>query len=683
MLAPGWLHAVTIAGMKAKHQYTPDWGALRSWAQRAGIGFRRLWLTAALILLLGADICAASQEDDFLAARDAYQAHDLAKLDVYAGRLQDYVLAPYVAYWQLQSRLDQASPAEVKTFLARYGDTPIGDRLRGEWLKSLGKEQNWSLFLREYPQLQGVDKTNTCYAIQAKWATQGDVQALAQGKPLWFDGSDLPSSCGPVFDALVDRGMLDQEDIWSRFRLALQAGNVSVARAITRYLRTWTAADSRRLDAASDNPRRYLDRGPLELGTRPGREIAMFAVYRLARSQPDSAEEEWSRLQRRFSADERSYTWSQMALYAARQHDRRALSWYAEAGNYPFSEDQLAWRVRAALRLRNWNEVLSGIQAMPQDEREKSSWRYWKARALKELGQIPQANAILAPLSREYNFYGQLATEDLGQFAASQPQVYRPAEAEIQAVKALPGIQRALALYQAGMRYDGNREWIWATRGFDDKQLLAAAELARRYDWYDRSIYSADKTKVLHDFALRFPAPHWDLLRGYANQWNLDEAWVYGLIRQESRFVGEAKSSAGASGLMQLMPATARWVAQKLGLKDYRHALVTQLDTNVALGTYYLRHVMDTQDGYEVLATAAYNAGPLRAKRWRSDGPMEGAIYAESIPFSETRDYVKKVMSNAVYYAQRFGQQLASLKERLGVIGGGPATPGSADDQGK
>jgi soluble lytic murein transglycosylase len=299
------------------------------------------------------------------------------------------------------------------------------------------------------------------------------------------------------------------------------------------------------------------------------------------------------------------------------------------------------------------------------------AWRYWKARALKAQGKTAAANAIFAPLSGEHLFYGQLAEEELGAVIGPPSIAYKPGGDEIAAVRKLPSVQRALALYRLGLRTEATREWLWGTRNFNDRQLLAAAEVARREEWPDRSINTANKTLQLHDFTLRFPTPHYDVMSRYTRQAGLDDAWVYGLIRQESRFVQVARSSVGASGLMQLMPSTARWVAKKMGVRDFRQSAVNELDTNLAFGTYYLRHVLDQLDGHPVLATAAYNAGPGRARRWRDPQPMEGAIYAESIPFNETRDYVQKVMSNAAYYSAIIGRGLTSVKTRLGIVAGG------------
>ena len=226
-----------------------------------------------------------------------------------------------------------------------------------------------------------------------------------------------------------------------------------------------------------------------------------------------------------------------------------------------------------------------------------------------------------------------------------------------------------MTLLRLNQRIEGVREWSWGLRGMNDRELLAAAQMARRADVYDRAIAAADRTREEHDYSLRYLAPFSEQVRPAARSQALDDAWVYGLMRQESRFVTSAKSSAGASGLMQLMPATARWVAKKIGLKNYQHGQVNDVDTNLLLGTSYLRLVLESLDNHPVLASAAYNAGPGRARKWRADGAMEGAIYAETIPFSETRDYVKKVISNAVYYAALFDGRAQSIKSRLGTIG--------------
>jgi soluble lytic murein transglycosylase len=231
----------------------------------------------------------------------------------------------------------------------------------------------------------------------------------------------------------------------------------------------------------------------------------------------------------------------------------------------------------------------------------------------------------------------------------------------------MPGIQRALALYRGGLDNDALREWSWAIRDLDDRSLLAAAQIAAEANVTDRAIFTAERTLQLHDFSQRYPVPHREALDAAARQWDLDEAFVYGIIRQESRFVAQARSPVGAVGLMQLMPATARWVARQLPLHPFHTDMLVRPEVNVAMGTYYLHRVL-TALGDPILAAAAYNAGPARARRWRDAKPLEGAIYAETIPYPETRDYVKKVFTNAWYYRHRLGGSAATLRQLLGTV---------------
>jgi soluble lytic murein transglycosylase len=634
-------------------------------------------LFGCLLIVIASLAHGASQDDDFLAARQAYRAGDSAKLARLDRRLDGYILEPYVAYWRLQVRLNKADPGDVRAFLEANAGSPLAERLRSDWLKFLGKHQQWELFDAELPLLVREDIEITCYALQSRLRL--DPSALYNARPLWFVGRRLPESCGPLFAALADAHMLSADDLWTRIRLVLEAGQIGRAGRIAELLPKSEAPNSRLLSSISSNPARYLARRHFDFGSRAGRETTMFAAYRLARTSPSQAAAHWNRLEGRFNEEERGYVWGLIAYLGAIRHDRDALTWYARAGDN-LSDVQFAWKARAALRATNWPEVLAAIAAMTRKESAKADWRYWKARALKALGHNEEAAAILGPLAAEYNFYGQLATEELGGRVTRPVIAFIPGADDVRAISQLPGIQRALALFRLDLRLEGVREWVWAIRGFDDRRLLAAAELARRNGIYDRAINTAEKTVMLHDFDLRYLAPYRDVLQLHASEMGLDEAWVYGLIRQESRFIAGVRSSAGAAGLMQLMPGTARWVARKLGLRNWRWSKVTDIDTNINFGTYYLRHVLDKLDGQPVLASAAYNAGPGRARRWRPDTPIEGAVYAETIPFNETRDYVKKVMANATYYAQVFGQRVQALKARLGVIG--PSNPGAdaADD---
>jgi len=615
-------------------------------------------------LALGAQ---AGQDEDFIAARNAFQGGDRARLARLAPGLQGYVLEPYVAFWQLKLDLDKTSAEEVRAFLQRYGDSVVGERLRSDWLKVVAMRGSWTEFKAQFPLVPSPDAETLCFAAQSGMA-QGDLSGLAAVKPLWASGREQPAACTPVFEAMLAGGQITTSDVWARMRLALEAGQVGLAKKLTAYLPPADSPSAKALDAAADNPRQFLERRAWGENNRSGREVAMFALYRLARVSPQQARDQWVKIRTSFPVADQRYVGARIAYEAAMRQDPQAIVWFREAGAPGQSDQHLGWYVRAALRAQSWEDVLFATEAMSLKEKQEPMWRYWRGRALKSKGRAAEANGLFAPISTEQTFYGRLALEDLGAVMEPTPSSYQPPKADVDAMAEVPALRRAIALYRLDMRLDGIREWSWGIRGLDDRQLLAAAEFAKRSGVYDRAIATAEKTRALHDVAVRYPVPFREAVRTASRRVQLDEAWVYGVMRQESRFQIEVRSSAGAMGLMQLMPATAKWAAQRIGMADFQQSMVTDIDTNIRLGTYYLRYVYDLLDESPVLASAAYNAGPGRARQWRASSAMEGAIYAESIPINETRDYVKKVLANATYYAAQLNGQLRSLRERLGVI---------------
>lgn len=627
-----------------------------------------------LIFLVFSGTLSASQDLDFIAAREAFQVGNVKRLDEYAARLQHHVLGSYVEYFKLRMRLQTTDIANIRYFLTRYDDDLVADRLRGDWLKILGKNQQWLLFETEYPLSVNRDTELLCYYYQNRLNAK-DNSVLPEVRSLWFTPTSQPESCTQVFRTLIYSGQITLEDIWIRIRLALEEGQTGVATHINRYLPNSESLNSADLNNAAKNPLRYLDTLKNKIKSRSDREIALFALLRLLRNDTNQAYVQWLKIKNQLTPFDRSFFLGRLGYRAAMRHDPRALDWFREAQNtpqtYPPSDIVLAWQARAALRVTHWDEVLKTIEKMSLTEQQIDTWRYWKARALIAKGQTLDANNILIPLSDEHSFYGQLAREELGTTLSIAGKTYHANANEVSAMERRPGIQRTLAFTRMNLRTEAFREWSWTIRQFSDAELLAASEVARRQGMYDRAINTANRTITQHDFSLRFLSPHREALKNVLRRHELDEAWVYGLIRQESRFVADIKSHAGATGLMQLMPATAEWVAKQLRIPNFRQNLIVDVNTNLQLGTYYLKHVLSTLDNQPLLASAAYNAGPGRARRWRDDTRMlEGAIYAETIPFNETRDYVKKVLKNSMYYAKvlEHGQNSPTLKERLGVV---------------
>jgi soluble lytic murein transglycosylase len=625
------------------------------------------------LLLVSSLVQAATPDSAFRAAREAYERGDIGTLDEQLALLEDHELVSYVRYWRLAMEIEQVEADQVNAFLQQTDGALVADRMRARWMRELARRQHWKEFVAESALLSAWDSELLCYLVQARIALQGD-QLLAEARDFWFTGSSQPESCLPLFDAMFAQGILGADDVWTRFRLALNAGNRHVAKSILKYVPENQRPGPGSIDTVSRRPQKYVQKAPLALESPADIELALYALYRTARSWPEVAVRKLDEIEAALSEQNRRYAWGQVAMAAAWQHHPEAHGWFQRVAPPHLSDRQLEWRIRAAMRAGDWSDIIRCVQAMSPENRTESRWRYWKARALQQTGEHFESNALFASLSNEFNFYGQLAAETLGNTISFVPQTYRPDSRDVDTIAAEPGLQRALAFYHNGMRYEGALEWAWTVKEYDDRQLLAAAALAARNEWYERSIHTAERTRILHDFSLRFPAPYRDLMRNYTNELDLDEAWVYGLIRQESRFVTTARSSAGAGGLMQIMPSTARWIAKRMGLKDHHSKLVNRVDTNISMGTYYLRQVMDTLDNHPVLASAGYNAGPRRAARWRDIKPLQGDVYVETIPFPETRGYVKKVMSNTMYYARLFGQGPVSLRDRLGEVPPRPVT---------
>ena len=623
-----------------------------------------------------------SADQTFAHAQNAYQSKNVKVLAEDASQLhgQNYILAPYADYWLMLITLSTSDKAVVREFLSQYADYPFADRVRGEWLKSLGKRQDWDTFFDELASFKREDLAVSCYVLEGR-AKKGDVIALTEGKALWMSNVEQPANCENLYDLMQTSKVLTQDDIWARFRLAMQEGKVALAKTIIQRETSISKAELKLIDTVYQNPQAALEKKNIPFKSHLGRALNLYAIDKLARKKLDDGLNTWAKLMSQFEADEQVYMWGRLAMQAARRHDEQALSLYAKLKNSELDQDEIAWKVRAALLERNWALVLATIDDMQATQQEEQPWRYWKGRAYKAQNAIPKANSIFLPLSREHTFYGLLARDELGDVMAGAPINYVPSDAEVQAIKNQPAIQRALELQRLDMRWESRAEWAWATKDYDDKQMLAAAELAIRQSWYDLAISTAEKTKFVHNFVLRYPAPYRETVQAFSKANGLDEAWVYGLTRQESRFVNYAKSGVGASGLMQVMPATAAWIAKKTGFSEYRQNMIHQTETNVKLGTYYLRYTLDLMSGQAAMATAAYNAGPGNARHWAPKKPMEGAIYAETIPILETRQYVQKVMANTCFYSNSLGTNSVSLKQRLGlIIGDGNANASDESD---
>lgn len=616
-----------------------------------------------------------SEDNSFLLLRDAARQDDAAKADFYAARLGGYSIAAYVDYYRLKPRLRELTSGQLRDFLARYEGSAIADRLRNDWLQELGRRRDWANFDEQYPKFVLNDDTQVkCYALLSR-ALKGQ-RVASEARALLTAPAGYGEACTSLIGALAQGGQFDSNDLWAQLRLSGEANATGAARRIIALL---GGSDSR-IAQAIDLPALALARG---VGSnRAEHEIYLVALGRMARTSVKLALLALHKAQPALSEQEAAIGWANLALQASYTLAPEAGQYWLNAAGAPLSRDQLQWKARIALRDQNWPQVKAAIDAMPAALRNESAWTYWMGRALQaEAPARPSMEAaqLFRRIAADSGFYGQLATEELGGRIVIPPPGAPLTAAEIAAIAANPGFQRALKFFGMRLRFEGTREWNWELRGLSEREHLAAAEFARQNNILDRMVNTSDRTRVEVDYTQRFPTPHDDIMHPATQTLGLDKAWVYGLIRQESRFIMDAQSSVGASGLMQVMPSTARYVAKKIGLTAFAQDMLADVRTNILLGTSYLNIVLGGFDGSQVLATAAYNAGPGRLRSWRATlaRPVEGAIFAEIIPYNETRGYVKNVMSNATYYAALFEQRPQSLKARLASVGPKAATAGA------
>jgi soluble lytic murein transglycosylase len=616
-------------------------------------------------------------------AREALRKKDrnrlaAARAAVFAER---HPLAMWVDYFELSNRLADAQQDELAAFFTRWSGTYVEDRLRNDWLLELGKRRDWANFALEAPRFRmNDDREVACYALLLEQQGGKDVRDAALAA--WLAQREADDGCALLAAQLVDAKVFTAAEVWRKARAAAEANRPRAVRQAVMLLSLTAAGNAA---DGMDNPARYLATHPM-LSNRTDAELAALALTRLAATDVEFATtqlgERWDRA---LPADLAAWCWATLAKQAALKllpdasdhFQRAALRTMKEGVAIELPDDTLAWKVRAALRADNgrarWQQVVQAVNAMSLAEQRDPAWVYWKARALQALAKDSQdgdamralAQELLGGIADQFHFYGKLAADNLGQVVQLPARPLPPTPEERDAAAGHPGLGRALQLIALGLRQEGVREWNYSLRGMGDRELLAAAQLACDREVWDRCINTSDRTRTEIDMAQRFPTPFRKEVQAAARELGLDPAYVYGLIRQESRFVMNARSTVGASGLMQLMPATARWTARKIGL-DYSADLIADRDTNLKLGTTYLKLVLDDFSGSQALAAAAYNAGPGRPRKWREGPLLEPAVWAENIPLSETRDYVKKVLSNSAYYAALLNGKAPSLKARLG-----------------
>ncbi len=579
-----------------------------------------------------------------------------------ASGLESYPLYPWLAAAALEHDLKQATPAQVRHYLDRYPDLLPARDLRRDFLHELARRKDWTAYLSLYHDGMGHDLA--CYALQARLA-KGETLHWDDLAGLWTDPS-LPASCTPVQKWAHAHGLLTPARLWARIDRAADTGHGGTVAWLSRWLEGTDQVQARHLAKALRDPlaaARAATQWPDNPRNRHAATLAMVAV---ARRDSDHADQLWPALHAHFhftTAQVRRIR-ADMALYVATDFSADALHRLATLPAAAQTDATRAWRVRVALARKDWQAALQALDALTPEQRDQGEWRYLRARVLAELGRKNAADALYASLARSATYYGFLSADRAHLPYAICTRELSIDPTQLQGLLKRPRLDRAFELFAVGLLPDARRVWRLAVANLDPGARQAAAWLAWQRGWYDRAIRTFSHGALKQLYAQRFPVPRHDGVTEQAEQAGVDPAWAYAIIRAESAWMPDARSRADARGLMQLLPSTARLVARRQDIAY--HGDLYDPHVNVALGTRYLAHVAARFDGAPYLATAAYNAGPVRVDEWlAARGDLPPDLFVATIPYRETRAYVMRVMAYSVIYDWRLHGNAVSLAARM------------------
>ena len=585
-------------------------------------------------------------------------------------KLTHYPLYPYLIYNELVSRKNRIDNEDIDYFLYTYSETPLASRLRLMWLAQLQKKDRWQSFLKYYKDEKSASLR--CYFFDAKLRETKDPEYLKQYlreiEDIWLVGNSQPDQCDPVFQWFDEHGYLSEELIWSRFALAMQANQINLAKYLSRKLTKKKQDKAKLWLATHSSPKTSLASIKLSKDIHANRQIILHGIKRLARKDLTVANSRWLALRENyaFGSDLHDEVERDLALRAAYRHDKRATPWMYSLPKDLVDPAVSMWRTRTAIRSLDWDLVLRGIAMLSEEEKAEPQWQYWKARALEQLGMQSDAEAIYRKVSADRSYYGFLASDKLKlPYRIETMPVLYVAE-EIEEIKNSPAILRAHELFVLNNLTNARREWNYATADFSKQQLQVASALAHQWGWHDYAIRTIAKGDYFDDLDIRFPTPFDNVVNKYSQRRNLESAFVYGIIRRESAFNPQARSPVGARGLMQLMPATANQVAKQLKLKTPNRNDLYSAALNVNLGSSYISDMLKKFNGHRALASAAYNAGPHRVKAWLpEDSSLPSDVWIDTIPFTETREYVRAILAYTALFEWKKNQNPTRLSVHM------------------
>lgn len=640
-----------------------------------------------LVLLMPAGSLAAQagneqQREQFSQAWNAASRGERVLFEQLMPGLQTYLLYPYLQYEDLRFRRGRANDEEMSEFLNAHADWAFTAGLQKAWLRALGKRQKWDSLIRHAP--GSADTEVECYLAQARIQRGLTEGLLAEARTLWAVGKSQPDACDPVFSWLQKQGGITSGLAWERISAAMEARQPR----LTLYLERFLAEDQRvwaeRWQQQDRTGYRRLNQAAKWGDHEKGRDITSYGLRRLARSDPDRA---WQVLQLidsyfSWSADERGHILSEIALWSAVDGAVATPQRMLAVPETYRGDKLLEWWVRYDLGRESWRDIIATVDSMSPELRDDSRWRYWDARARLESGDSGSAHQRLSALALEANFYGFLAADLMKLPYTICPEEPQIAAQEVENLTAKPGFDRALELRKAGIRNWSRGEWKLAARKLDKQGLRVAAALATREDWSDMAIFALGNSGDMRWYEWRFPTEYGSLVESNSGKRNLDPSWVMGLMRSESAMAEDAVSSAGALGLMQVMPQTAKQLAKRHSFSYSGREQLLQADDNIQFGTAFLRDLMDRYSESQALASGAYNAGPHVVDKWvanrRTDDPV---VWVETLPYYETRDYIPRVLAFSTIYDWRLQRPVKRISVRMPAFDSSAAGSALASDQ--
>lgn len=613
------------------------------------------------------------QREAFVRALHAAERGDWSRVETELPALQGYPLRDDLRGAWLAASVADAPHPDIASYLERNPSLYASARLHARWIQRLYREQRWPEFLDQY---QGFyadagDAAMDCQAILARLKTGEVQQQIEPALKLWMVGHSQPRQCDPVFRWLASEKVLDSASYRKRLSLALAQRNFQLADYLAGFLTESEQALADLYRRVANDPGHELAKQHFKNSER-ARALILDGLERLARRDPDAAQKLWQRKYRKqfsFSDTQRAGMERKIAFWSAHNMQPNSMRRMARLPAEFHDRESLEWWARAALYLGDWPGVIRAIAAMPDEMAREDAWQYWGARAMQAGGNTEQANQSLMALAQQRSFYGFMAADALDLPYAFAHRDTPADEGMLDELAGKPELFRVRELFATGLYTRARQEWDAVIRELSPERQIQASILAHRMGWHSQAIATAARQRLYDDLALRYPPAFLDLFKTSAGQAGISVDWAMGIARSESLFMPDVKSRAGALGLMQLMPATGAATAREFRIRYTSSGSLLDPVTNIELGTRYLGKMQARFGSHQVLSTAAYNAGPNRVSSWLpATGSVPADIWIETLPYKETRNYVRRVLESQAIFSWRLGQQGIRLSDVLAPI---------------